>query len=337
MTTATDASAATGRQAGGIGLILFAMFCFAVQDASVKAIAGEVSLWQMQTTRSAATLVLLAVITRVALRGQTLLPTRWRWPLIRSVVFSGAYLFFYASLPFLSLTQAVSAFFVGPLLITVLAALILGERIGPRRIVAVLAGFGGVLLIIRPGSGEMQLAALLPLAAAVCYALGVITTRWRCVGESSIALTFTHNILYTVIGLVGMTAVTLLPLADATRGSLPFVATGWRDVGIVALAVMIGTAVTHVCGMMSSIQAYRRDEASRIAPFEYSYLAMMPVLDLVFWNLVPGPETLAGMALIAVSGAFVARREGRAARPRVAGPAEAAADAPWTATKDEGK
>lgn len=337
MTTASDQGATAGRQAGGIGLILFAMFCFAVQDASVKAIAGEVSLWQLQAVRSAATLVLLAVIARVALRGHPLLPTRWRWPLIRSVVFSGAYLFFYASLPFLTLTQAVSAFFIGPLLITLLAAVILGERIGPRRIVAVLAGFCGVLLIIRPGSDQMQLAVLLPVAAAVCYALGVITTRWRCVGESSIALTFTHNMLYTVIGLAGIALVTLLPIGEEARAAMPFVATGWHHAGIAVFAVMLGTAVTHVCGMMSSIQAYRREEASRIAPFEYSYLAIMPVFDLVFWGLTPGPETMAGMALIAVSGAFVARREGRAARPRVAGPAEAAADAPWTAAEDEGK
>lgn len=337
MTTTTGESAAAGRQAGGIGLILFAMLCFAVQDASVKAIASEVSLWQLQTVRSAATLAILAFVARALLGGQALLPNSWRWPLIRSVVFSGAYLFFYASLPFLTLTQAVSAFFIGPLLITMLAALILGERIGPRRIVAVVAGFCGVLLIIRPGSDQMQLAVLLPVAAAVCYALGVITTRWRCVGESSIALTFTHNILYTVIGTAGIAAVTLLPLEHGTRAAWPFVATGWHPAGIAVFAVMIGTAVTHVCGMMSSIQAYRRDEASRIAPFEYSYLAMMPVLDLVFWGETPAPQTIAGMALIAVSGAFVARREGRAARPRVAGPAEAAADAPWTAAKDEGK
>ena len=65
---------------------------------------------------------------------------------------------------------------------------------------------------------------------------------------------------------------------------------------------MVGTAVTHVCGMMSSIQAYRREEASRIAPFEYSYLAIMPVFDLAFWGELPAPQTLAGMALIAVSG-----------------------------------
>jgi len=337
MTTATEESAAPGRHAGGIGLILFAMLCFAVQDASVKAIAGEVSLWQLQTVRSAATLLILAVVARAILGGQTLLPTRWRWPLIRSVVFSGAYLFFYASLPFLTLTQAVSAFFIGPLLITVLAALILGEQIGPRRIVAVIAGFCGVLLIIRPASGEIQLAVLLPLAAAVCYALGVITTRWRCVGESSIALTFTHNILSTVIGLAGIAAVSLLPLDAVTRAALPFIATGWHHAGIAVFAVMVGTAVTHVCGMMSSIQAYRREEASRIAPFEYSYLAIMPVFDLAFWGELPAPQTLAGMALIAVSGAFVARREGRAARPRVAGPAEAAAAAPWTAAGDEGK
>jgi len=328
-----SAEAGVVRERSGVGLILFAMLCFAVQDATVKAIAADVSLWQLQAIRSAATVAILAFAGRVLLGRQPLLPSRWRWPLIRSGFMAGAYLFFYASLPFLSLTQAVSAFFIGPLLITLLAALILGEKIGPRRLVAVVAGFAGVVLIVRPGAADIQLAAFLPLVAAVCYALGVITTRWRCVGESSLSLTMTHNLLYTGIGLAGLALVPLLPIAVETRADLAFVTTGWHPVGLAVLAAMLATALTHVGGMMSSISAYRRDEASRIAPFEYSYLAIMPAFDLAFWGVEPRVETLAGMALIAGSGAFVAWREGRPARPRVV----PRADVPWTTPEDDAK
>jgi drug/metabolite transporter (DMT)-like permease len=329
----TDRGAGAVAERGGVGLILFAMLCFALQDVTVKGIAGDVSLWQLQAVRSAVTVLILTAVWRVFLSRDRLVPRRWRWPFIRAVFMSGAYLFFYASLPLLTLTQAVSAFFVGPLLITLLAALLLGERIGPRRIVAVVAGFGGVLLIVRPGGAEFEAAALLPVAAAVCYALGVVTTRWRCAGESSLSLTMTHNLLYTAIGVGALALVPLLPIGAEARAAWPFIATGWHAASLAVFAAMVATAFTHVGGMMSSIAAYRRDEASRIAPFEYTYLAIMPVFDLVLFAEAPRVETLAGMALIAGSGAFVAWREGRPPRPRMVPRVED----PWTTPDDRAK
>lgn len=312
-------------------LILVAMASFAVQDLAVKLVSDSVSIWQLQLLRSIAVLALLAVYAR-ALR-RVLLPTRWRWPLIRSVFMTGAYFFFYASLPLMTMSQAGAAFYVGPLLITVLAALLLGEPIGPRRIAAVAVGFLGVLLIVRPGLEGWTPAALLPVAAATCYAFGVVMTRWRCSDQAALGLTAAHNILYTGLGALGCLILPLVPFAPATRAALPFITGGWEPLTATALLLVIATAVTHMIGMLCSLEAYRRAEASRIAPFEYAYLLVLPVFDLAVFGMVPALPVLLGALLILASGGFVAWREGRPARPRVA----AKGEVPWTPVPPDAK
>jgi len=300
-----------------IGLILLAMLSFTLQDVTVKLVAADTSLWQIQMIRSAAVIGLLCITVTLMRRRKELIPTRWRWPLVRSFVLSGAYLCFYASLPFLTLAQAGAAFFTGPLIITVLAAVLLREPIGPRRIVAVVVGFVGVVLIVQPGEAGWSPIALLPLAAAFFYAMGMVLTRWRCRDQPGFALTFTHNCVYAAIGFLGVLLLPILPVGEAARTDWPFLLTGWVAIGTASLALLLLTAATHMVGMLCSVAAYHRAEASKIAPFEYSYLVMMPVMDLLIWNVLPSLSVALGMLLIIGAGSFVAWREGRPARPRV--------------------
>lgn len=330
---APDTAGSSERPGRAIALILVAMLGFALQDVAVKVVAADTSIWQMQLIRSAAVLAMLALTVRLLGRQGELIPTRWRWPVLRAAIMAGAYLFFYGSLPFLSLSEAGAAFYVGPLLITVLAALLLGEPIGPRRVIAVVAGFVGVLLIVRPGFEGFRWVALMPVAAAGCYALGMVMTRWRCKDQPGFALTFTHNLFYAGLGALGILLLPLFGLAPETRAEWPFLLEGWRPLTALALGLFIATAATHMLGMLSSVAAYRGAEASQIAPFEYSYLVMMPVLDYLIWGLVPVPLTLAGMALIIGAGAFVAWREGRPARPRV----QFRGETPWTTDAEDAK
>ena len=304
------------RRGRGIALILLAMAAFALQDMVVKLVAEQVSIWQLQAVRAVAVLVVVLAATAVAGQLVRLHPGPPAWPLVRAGFMALAYFLFYASLPVLALSQAAAAFYMGPLFITLLAALLLGEPIGPRRIGAVCLGFLGVLLIVRPWGETWQPWALMPLAASFCYAVGIVVTRWRCHDRPGLALTLVHNGLYAAIGLLGLALVPLLPIAEARQG-MPFLLSGWLPVSAGALALMVSTAASHLVGMLSSIRAYQGEEASRLAPFEYSYLAVVPVLDLLGWGVLPDGGTLAGMALIGCAGVFVAMREGRQARPTV--------------------
>ena len=315
--TVAGERAAQSEAGRAVALIIAAMLAFSIQDVAVKLVAREVSLWQLQAVRSTATLVLL-VLLAIALRQAAMLrPATLRWPAIRAGFMCGSYLCFYASLPLLPLSQAAATFFTGPLFITLFAALLLGERIGPRRVTAVVAGFAGVICIVRPGAADWQPVALLPLLSAVFYAAGITITRWRCRHEPAFALSVVHNSVYTLVGLIGILAVPLLPWGPETRAGWPFLTAGWLPFGAWALGLMLFTAGTHLVGILCSVRAYQIEDASRIAPFEYTYLVVMPFYDFAFWGNWPPPLTLAGMALICGGGMFVAWREGRPARPQI--------------------
>jgi drug/metabolite transporter (DMT)-like permease len=321
--TTIAASVTTGRP---IGLILIAMMAFSTQDVAVKLVAPEVSLWQLQAVRSLATLVLLFLLVAAMGKPGAVRPKSLRWPLVRAGFMCGSYLCFYASLPLLPLSQAAATFFTGPLFITIFGALALRERIGPRRVIAVIVGFAGVLCIVRPGAEGWQPVALLPLLSAISYATGITVTRWRCRDESNYALSAVHNAVYIAVGALGLLLVPLLPWAPETRAGWPFLTDGWLPLTFYALGLMLFTAATHLIGVLCSVRAYQIEDASRIAPFEYSYLLLMPIYDVVLWGNWPTPLTLAGMALICGAGVFVAWREGRPPRPQV----HPRGEDPWT-------
>lgn len=326
---------ATGRRQHVLAaaMIIAAMLSFALQDLVVKITASDVSIWQMQAVRSIAVLVLLTSVLSVAGRVREMRPRRLVWPFARAVLMSGAYLFFYASLPYLTLANAASVFFIGPLLITVFAALLLGEPIGPRRVLAVILGFVGVLLIIRPGGDGWTPIAVMPALAAACYALAIVLTRWRCRDDPGFALTAVHNVLYAGIGLAGIVLFPILPLTDDLRASNPFLTSGWLPLTYTVLALLVLTAFTHIAGLLLSIRAYKAVEASQLAPFEYTYLVIMGMLDYVIWRTVPDQMAFAGMALICGAGMFIAWREGRPARPRM----QQQTETPWTRDGEDGK
>jgi drug/metabolite transporter (DMT)-like permease len=327
MQTMTDIRSPALRSGlGPVGLVVCSMALFSTQDLAVKVLAEQVSLWQLLFTRSLLTLWLLVMV--VAAMGQltTLAPKSWFWPLVRAIFMCGAYLAFYAALPLLPLAKAAAGFFTGPLFITLLAALVLREPIGPRRIFAILVGFGGVICIIRPGLEGWTPVALLPVLSALCYAIGVVITRWRCQHEASFALTMGHNLLYAAIGLLGIVALGLFPAPDPLRADWPFLATGWMSLGGLAAALILFTAGTHLFGVLCSVRAYQSDDASRIAPFEYVYLPIMTFYDVVLWSRWPEPLTVLGMALICAAGIFVAWREGRPPRPQM----HPRGERPWT-------
>lgn len=307
-----------------IGLILIAMLAFSSQDVMIKAVLAEASVWQAQLIRSFAVIALLALVAVSLGKAGELRPSRLFWPTVRAVFMCGAYLFFYASLPFLTISQASASFFIGPILITLFAAIMLREPIGPKRIAAIAVGFTGVLFIVRP-DGEMQVAALMPVCAAVCYAMGVVVTRWRCRSDPAFALSMVHNGFYAAVAALAVVILELWPLGELQQ-TQPALAIGWASVSLMAWLMIFATAVTHTIGTMTSIRAYQLADASRIAPFEYSYLAVAPVWDALVFGTVPSVSTCIGMTLIAASGGFVAWREGRPARARPQNYGEI----PWT-------
>lgn len=297
-------------------LIILAMVGFSIQDLVVKLILIDMSVWQMQLLRSVACMVLLVLTAWGLKKTDSLLPSQWIWPFIRAIFMAGAYVFFYISLPFLSLSQASATFFIGPMLISILAVLFLGETIGWRRIMALVVGFAGVLLIVQPGDKEFSPIVLLPAAAAACYACGVIITRSRCRKDPAFSLSMMHNFFYALVGGEIVILLELIPVDPSLVVKWPALLGGWSTMSLSASAFIVLIAVTHTIASTTSVRAYQLADAGQIAPLEYTYLAIAPLWDYLVFNNLPSILTFAGMSFIAAGGILISWREGRPARPK---------------------
>lgn len=191
----------------------------------------------------------------------------------------------------LPLSEAYAIFFVAPLLITVFAALILRERVGPQRWVAIAVGFAGMLIVLRPtGSGALTLSGLAIFACAIGYALSAIIVRILGRTDSTPSMVFWLMLLISI---------------GATALALP----AWRPIDPVHWPVIAGVGLIGSLGQWAITEAFRRGEASFIAPLEYTALIWGLALDWSIWHTLPAPITWIGATVIIGSGIFLIRRE----------------------------
>jgi drug/metabolite transporter (DMT)-like permease len=214
----------------------------------------------------------------------------WRGHLLRAALVVTGTTLFINGLFFLPLADAIAITFTGPIFVTALAPLLLGEHVGWRRWSAVLVGFCGVLIMVRPTGEAAQWAALFPLVASLTGALRDIVTRRLAFRERSVALLF-----YTTV------AVVLAGLSTLPMGWQPIAA---GDLGLFALTgILIGSA--HFL----MIEAFRFAEAAVVSPFKYFNLIVAVILGFVVWQQLPDAWTLGGAVFVIASGLYILRRE----------------------------
>lgn len=269
---------------GAVGL-------FALMDSIMKLLAPHYPAMQVAALRGLSALPLVCVY--IACRGRvgTLLAVRWPLHLLRAVIGVLMLFLFAYALRTLPLAGAYTIFFVAPLLITALSALVLKERIGPARWWAIAVGMIGVLVVLRPtGAGMLTLGSLAVLGSAVCYAITAITMRVLSRTDSSESIVFW---------------VTLAFAFGAGALAVP----AWVEIQQVHWSLIAGLGVTGFLGQIMITEAFRRGEASAVAPFEYTALAWAVGLDWMLWQLLPDRYTLLGALIIVVSGIYLVRRE----------------------------
>ena len=275
----------------GAGLMLVAVGAFAFMDASLKVLSPHYPPLQISALRGLSALPL--VLTWIALSGGfgQLLRVRFPLHLLRGALGIASLVFFTYGLRDLPLSETYSIFFVAPLLITIFAALILKEQIGRGRWIAIAVGFGGVLVVLRPtGASAITLGGLAILATAVTYALSAITTRVLSSTDSS------QSMVFWVMFMVAVGSIAL-----GFREWKPIQREHWTAIGAMA--------VTGSIGQWGITEAFRRGQASFIAPLEYTALVWGVLLDLVIWGTLPGVMTYVGAAIIIASGVFLLRQE----------------------------
>jgi drug/metabolite transporter (DMT)-like permease len=210
--------------------------------------------------------------------------------LVRGLCVVGSSVLFVYGVQQMTMAQATTISFLSPLLITILSIPLLGESVGPRRWAAVAAGLVGMLVVVRPGVGAFQPAALFGVASSACWALSLIITR-KISGSDSPQTTVLCS-----AGIGTLVLTVMLPFAAA-----------WPTPGQLGLAVLMGIIASG--GQLLVILAHRLAPASLLAPFFYGQLITATALGFLVFGNLPDGWTLAGAGIIIASGLYTAHRE----------------------------
>ena len=271
------------RTRAGILLILAAVFSFASLDTLVKILSVRYSTPQLLWFRYTFHVLALLLVAWPFIGRRLFAAKNWHWQIGRGAILLLCSGLSFTGLHFMPLAEFTAIGFVAPLIVTVLAPKVLGEHISLARWCAVGAGFAGVMVIIRPGSGLFGWAALIPLAMAFAYASFQILTR-KYAGEDDSLTTLFYS------GLVGMLASALL---------LPWV---WVMPPASDWPALISIGLIGAGGHYVLILAFRRADASVLAPITYVQLAFATLLGALLLDNVPDTWSFVGMGIVALAG-----------------------------------
>ena len=280
-------SASPGR---GILYSLLGGLLLTANDAVLKWLTGDYPVGQLLFFRG---LFVLLAITLFVWRSGGIESIRinsfWGQFQRAGFAFASGFLFI-SGISYLPLADAIAITFAGPLFITILAAPMLGEDVGWRRWAAVAVGFFGVLVMVRPSSEAIQLAALFPLGASLAGALRDITTRRISAHETSMSILLFSTLSVILFGL----------------GTLPF---GWAPLTLLDLGLM-GLSGLFVGGAhYFLIERFRWAEAALLAPFKYANMVWAVIFGFIIFADLPDAWTLSGAGFVVVCGLYIAHRE----------------------------
>ena len=277
----------------GIGLISLTYLCFTLLDGSAKWLVQSVPViivvWLRFFTQTLFTCAVLLPI-----RGRALVRTQHlRWHVLRGFMFLAMTGMNFWALQFLQLTVTASIFFTVPILIALMSAPLLNETLDARRWAAILVGFCGVLVIVRPGSDSFHPAMLLSMVNAVLYAVFNLMTRKLAAYDPPETIQFLPAAVACVV---------LTPFALATWQSPP----GWFEWLLLCLMGVFGGTGHYLLAM-----AHRYARASTLAPFHYQQILYMALFGYLVFGSVPDTAVWIGAAIVIASGLYLFSREQR--------------------------
>lgn len=295
---------ASGQQSSVVAIVLISLSiaAFAISDAIVKWVAGDFHFTQIILARSVVAVPIALILMMRSGGFITLGLVDQRIILMRVVFGTTSFVTFIQALKVIPLAETVAVSFAGPLFITALSVPLLAEKVGPRRWAAVVVGFVGVVVILRPGAEVFQPAALWALASAAFYAMAAIATRKLAVAASTASIMVWINTYVLVIMAAGVL------LLDT-----------WVDPGWVDMVLLFGFAIASTVGQYLGVEAFRRAAPSLLAPFDYTALVWAALLGFFIWQEIPTWSLAAGSAVLVVSGLYILHREATLSRNTVTG------------------
>ena len=279
----------------GIGLMVLGCACLVASDAFSKWLSQSYPIGQIMSVRNVFVLIPILLVVWRTNSFDNLRVTRWGGQMLRAGFHVLSSALFIASVSLLPLADVHAVAFAGPIFIAALAPLLLSEQVGWRRWTAIVVGFGGVLIMLRPTGAGFQLVGLIPVAATLSSALRDITTRHLSRTETSVSMLFVSSVAVIVAGFT----------------TLPF---GWEPITLSALGLFVLNGLANGSAHFLIIEAYRHAEAPVVAPFRYSMLLWAALFGFVVWGHLPNIWVVVGAVPVVGSGLYILQREQRLAR-----------------------
>lgn len=288
--TASAKAAPPGQGASATGILLFlaALVLFTLMDVAAKDLGSRYPPAQVVWARFAVNLALISLL----FRGRMLALARSRQPglqLARGALQMATVALFFLSIRHIGLAEAAALADISPVLITLGAALFLGERLGPRRLIGIAVAFVGAMVVLRPGAGVMHPAALLALAAGFTYAGGALLTRVVRFDPTATSVIWSAGVGTVLSSL-----------------ALPFF---WQPVAPADLPLFLAVGALGAAGQALIIMGFQRCEAGTLAPFGYAGLVLSTLWGVIFFQQFPDRWTVLGALVIVAAGLYVWSRE----------------------------
>lgn len=291
----------------GIAWLLAGVAIFSVQDIIIRYLSADLPALEFILIRTLWSFVPLAILVRLEGGARMLRVHHPGLHALRGVILLVSYTCWFLAIATLPLAEAVAIYLSAPLWITAFAVLLLGERVGARRWIALAVGFAGVVVIVRPGTEAFRLGALFALGGALFYALSAILARRIGRTDSSVSMVFSMSLVYLAGTLAwGIVLGDGWAMASPTLRFLvrPWVVPTWEAVGAMALCGAVGIAGFH-----GLVQGYRLAPAGVVAPFEYTAIVWGALWGFAIWSEVPDAATITGVAIVVGSGLYILHRE----------------------------
>ena len=287
----------------GAILLVSGISIFGFSDNLTLLVSDQVSVGQFHFSRSLIAMFMVFGLGRVF--GLSVIPKYWKPILIRTFFMVTSMLLYFGVMPMMPIAEAGAGLFTSPIFVLIFSTIFFKERIGWRRIAAVIIGSCGVLLVLQPGADGFTFYQIMPMMAGACYALGSIITYRYLRDESPLAILMSFIVSIGLCGFLITTLLTLFPVATDLVEQAPFLFMGWQSVDGMFWLWMLIIAALSSCALSLMTRAYQLTLTSYAAVFEYAYLISVGLFSWLFWGIVPNGMSSIGILLIIFAGVII--------------------------------
>ena len=294
-----------GREDDQLAVAIAAVLCgaviFSLGDVLVKLMSVDLSLWQMLVLRAAIVVPALICLCRFRRNPVRLRPVNMRWTSVRNLLMILMWVSYYGSILVLPVAVAASIYYTMPILVTLIAAVVLGQRVGPLGWAGVCVGFVGVLLIVKPDNADFTLYTMLPFASALFFAIAIIITRTKIRREDPFVMAINLQLGFL---LVGLAATGLIYGFGGISGTSlkAFLGGPWQSLGQSEWLMIVLLAVIITAGNICTAIAYQRGSSVTVATFSFAYIPFVAVWGFLLFDEVPDLRTIMGILMIVGAG-----------------------------------